>query len=92
MYVTRDYAQRYVTMMKQVCLLAVIALFGCTSQPTTEELESEALETGDWSEVEQRARVIERMSAESKPKCPEHLMLVCIKDGEHEECFCASRD
>lgn len=78
-------------MMKQVCLLAVLALFGCTSQPTSEELESEALETGDWSGVDERERMTERMKVAPKPKCPEHLMLLCIKDGEHEECFCQSR-
>lgn len=78
-------------MMKKVLLVAILALFGCTSQPTTEELEGEALKTGDWSDVEQRAKMTEKMSVKPKPKCPEHLMLLCIKDGEHEECFCQSR-
>ena len=76
--------------MKYISLLVLIALVGCASPPTTEELEVDAAKTGDWSAVEDRARMNEKMSVEPKLSCPEHLMLICIKDGEHEECFCQS--
>lgn len=57
-----------------------------------EELEIEAAEqTGDWEAVDDRARMVERMSATPELKCPEHLMLICVKDGEHEVCACQSR-
>lgn len=74
--------------MKHMSLLALLVLIGCASRPTAEELEVEAAKTGDWSAVEERARMNEKMRVAPKLKCPEHLMLICIKDGEHEECFC----
>lgn len=76
--------------MKYLSLFVLIALVSCASRPTTEELEDDAVKTGDWSTVENRERMNEKMTEASKPKCAEHLMLVCIKDGEHEECFCQS--
>lgn len=78
--------------MKRLSLLVLIGLFGCSSQPTLEELETEAAEqTGDWEAVDDRARMVERMSATPELKCPEHLMLICVKEGEHEECYCQAR-
>ena len=50
----------------------------------------DAVKTGDWSTVENRERMNEKMTVSPKPKCAEHLMLICVKDGEHEECFCQS--
>lgn len=78
--------------MKRISLLILIGLFGCTSQPTVEELEiAAAEETGNWEAVDDRARMVEKMSVTPELKCPEHLMLICVKDGEHEECYCQSR-
>ena len=74
--------------MKYIGLLVLTALVGCASSPTTEELEVDAAKTGDWSAVEDRERMNEKMRVVPELKCPEHLMLICIKDGEHEECFC----
>ena len=50
--------------------------------------EVDAAKTGDWSTVEDRARMNEKMSVAPKLKCPEHLILMCIKDGAHEDCSC----
>jgi len=74
--------------MKYISLLVLIVLVGCASPPTTEELEVDAAKTGDWSAVEDRARMNEKMSVAPKLKCPEHLILMCIKDGAHEDCSC----
>jgi hypothetical protein len=74
--------------MKHITLLVLIALVGCASRPTSDELEVEAAKTGEWSAVEDRERMNEKMRAMPELKCPEHLMLICIKDGAHEECFC----
>ena len=74
--------------MKYISLLVLIALVGCASPPTTDELEIDAVKTGDWSAVDDRERMNEKMRVTPKLRCPEHLMLLCYKDGEHEECFC----
>ena len=76
--------------MKYLSLLVLIALVGCASRPTTEELEVDATKTGEWSAVEDRERMNKKMRVTPELKCPEHLMLICIKDGGHEECSCRS--
>ena len=76
--------------MKYASLLVLVALVGCASPPTLEELEIDAAKTGDWSAVDDRTRMNKKMRVTPKPKCPEHLMLLCYKDGGHEECFCQS--
>ena len=71
-------------------LLVLIVLVGCASRPTIDELEVEAAKTGDWSAVENRERMNERMRVTQDLKCPEHLMLTCIKNGGYEDCACQS--
>lgn len=78
--------------MKKLSLFIFIALSSCQAQPPVETLEAEALKTGDWSEVDRRAEMKERMEVAPDLKCPEHLMRICVKDGEHEECSCQSRN
>jgi hypothetical protein len=74
--------------MKYISLLVLTVLVSCASSPTTEEVEVDAMKTGDWSAVEDRERMNEKMRVAPKLKCPEDLMLICIKNGEHEDCFC----
>jgi len=76
--------------MKFASLVLLIILVGCASRTTTEDLKDEALTTGDWSAVEDRERMNKEMRVAPKPKCPEHLMLICIKNGEYEDCSCLS--
>ena len=76
--------------MKHISLLVLVILVGCASRPTSDELEVEAAKTGEWSAVEDRERMNDKMRALPDLKCPEHLMLVCVKDGAYEECACRS--
>ena len=46
--------------VKFVGILALCLLVGCSTRPTIEELEAEALDTGDWSAVEKRQRMDEK--------------------------------
>lgn len=77
--------------MKILSILVAAFLIACESQPTMQELEDEALRTGDWSAVEQKDRMAERMQIAPELKCPEHLIRICIQNGEHEECYCQPR-
>lgn len=74
--------------MKYMSLLVLIVLVGCASRPTLDELEVEAARTGDWSAVENRERMNERMRVTQDLKCPADLMLNCKKNGAHEDCVC----
>jgi len=66
----------------------LIVLAGCVTRPTMDELEMEASKTGDWSEVERReARDRARMES-TPPDCPQHLMKLCVKQGQKRTCSC----
>lgn len=76
--------------MKTINILALALLAACSAQPTMEELEKEALETGDWEAVEKRERMNERMGVIGDPQCREGFIHFCEKQGEQEVCECVS--
>ncbi|MCH8060728.1 MAG: hypothetical protein IIA11_09750 [Proteobacteria bacterium] len=66
--------------MKLVSIIALCLLVGCTSRPTLEELEAEALITGDWTEVENRERMDKRWGVvQTESRCFTGFVLVCHK-------------
>ena len=72
-----------------VMSIALVLLFlvlgmavGCAPYPTMEELETEAMQTGDWSKVESRQRAIERRAERRGPTCPSGY--VAFKDGQKD--------
>ena len=66
-----------------------VGIAGCSSRPTMQELEQEAEQTGDWSEVEKRQRMDRAMGrVETDPVCPEGMILRCSTKGERELCDC----
>jgi hypothetical protein len=80
------------TCAKLLCLLALVAvtgISGCASRPTMEELEKEAIATGDWSEVEKRRQMDRRMGkVDPDRQCPSGESLLCRQAGERENCEC----
>ena len=70
------------------CLLTV----GCGHIATLEELENQALITGDWSEVERRERIIARRKARRGPVCPKGYMAYCESMMAGKNCSCISKD
>ena len=77
--------------MKFVGIVALCLLVGCTARPTLEELETEAMATGDWAAVEKRERMDRRMGlVDPDNQCPNGKVLLCNKKGEHEDCECVS--
>lgn len=74
--------------MRLVSILIFFLLVGCATPQTLEELETEALATGDWKAVEDRERAIRIMGSPLVQKCPEGLALLCFKKGMHEVCSC----
>ena len=52
---------REVNNVKGIMILALLFAAGCSAYVPLEQLEAEALVTGDWSKVEQRERTIARL-------------------------------
>lgn len=67
-------------------IVALILLAGCAA--SLEELEREAMQTGDWSAVEARNRVLERREAKRAQTCPAGKKRWCTVESGHERCSC----
>lgn len=82
-------------MMKLTTILSVLILMttaGCTASPTIEELETQALLSGDWSRVESRERSVARRMARQGPSCPKKHIAVCIDRFHDNICSCVQTD
>jgi hypothetical protein len=77
-----------VRLMRAIVLTALVALAACTSQKTLEELEQEALATGNWTEVEKREMAQTRRGKNSDKRCPEGFVNVCLESGMSIDCRC----
>ena len=78
--------------MKTLSLLAVCLMSGCGMLPSLDELETEAMLTGDWSAVEQRERSIARRMAALPVQCPDGYVAICEENFADRNCACASGD
>lgn len=78
--------------MKYAAIAISLLLVGCASSPETEELERQALETGDWSAVERRERVADKRRRQVSPDqgCADTQMVFCESLGSMEKCSCMS--
>lgn len=71
-----------------ISIFVLIILGACAPVTPLEELEQQALVTGDWSAVELRERVMRTQQGGDLPKCPEDELRVCIDEGVVEHCMC----
>lgn len=74
--------------MKIIPILALLVLCGCAAQPSLEELEDEALITGDWSRVESFERKLARNDRTNGLDCPRTFVEVCRESGLTTKCSC----
>ncbi len=72
--------------------LGVLLLSGCSSLASMEELERQAMLTGDWSAVEQRERILARREAERGLQCQSGEISFCEKYVGRTECICINND
>lgn len=83
---TRDMEVRNV---KGIMLLGLLLVAGCSAHVPLEQLEAEALVSGDWSRVEQRQRMIERRKLRSSLACPPGKIGYCeVGASRQERCSC----
>ena len=68
-----------------LCLLCLLC--GCVGRPTMQELETQALVSGDWSAVESRERMQFRLGRRADTQCPRGHTLFCIEHGI-QKCYC----
>ena len=79
--------------MKTLAILIIGSfLSGCamTPAPTLEQLEIEAMLTGDWSAVERHERAEKRRLARQPLQCPPNYINYCVTFSK-EGCSCVSR-
>lgn len=77
------------------CLVVVLGLTllgGCGTYHTLEELEDQALVSGDWSDVERRESKIAMRTGRSGVSCPAGTTFVCQRGGVAERCDCVAFD
>ncbi len=78
--------------MKITSILIIALLAGaCATPPTLEELEFEALRTGDWSAVERRERAMARRAARQPIDCPKGEIEFCDSQFGQRRCECVGR-
>ena len=77
--------------MKILIVLVLVGLAGCTGSPTLEELETQALLTGDWAAVESRERSLARRQARQGPSCPMGYVAYCEDRFYDKVCTCLDR-
>lgn len=80
--------------MKHLFVFGLILLAGCAAAPTMEELEAEAMRTGDWSKVEDREVLQARRTGRAQAECPKGYAVFCKAEAEvgSENCKCVSRE
>ena len=79
--------------MKIFGLLILLFVVGCAPMKSLEQLEREAMMTGDWSAVEQREKAVARKAERQgiKMNCPVGYIAYCQGYAGRDECSCVSR-
>ena len=70
--------------------ILILMLGGCAAVPTLEELEDQAVLTGDWSQVEKRERIIARRQAREPLDCAKGYISYCETRIVNTQCKCLS--
>ena len=77
--------------VKIVNLIVLCFLAGCANSVSLEDLEAEAMVSGDWSAVDKREQSLRRRRNIGGPECPDGLTLYCVDDGMGEHCQCVTK-
>jgi len=74
--------------MKFVILFSLVIVASCAQRTPLEQLEAEALTTGDWTAVERREEQIKEWLESSAPGCPKGLNKYCVEEQSGIQCYC----
>ena len=78
--------------MKYSVLLLALCLMGCAQTATLDELKAQAMQTGDWSQVEKREKIIARRAASRGLSCPVGYSSYCESFALEQRCACVPSD
>lgn len=79
--------------MKGMLLVVLMLLTGCAGLASLEELQSQALLSGDWTKVEQRERGIALRQLHSfVQQCPAGMASYCEAGLGGKRCACVKTD
>ena len=73
--------------MRLIGGILLVILAGCAGSPTLEELEDEAIVSGDWSAVEEREELLKR-KGKNVLQCPSGFVSSCYEVGLRVDCKC----
>jgi hypothetical protein len=74
--------------MRIIVLVLTVTLAACASEPSLEELEDQAMVSGDWSAVERREEIQRDLRGKSAQSCPDKHTMVCEQTGANDKCTC----
>lgn len=69
-------------------VLALCLLGGCSTYYSLEELEQQAMLTGDWSQVEERESILAKRAQRLGTSCPTGSVRYCENRGDGNRCAC----
>ncbi len=78
-------------MTRVLLLLAFLAMGACADKRTLEDLEKEAMETGDWSAVERREKKMAEKEARRAAGCRTTETLICETLADVQRCYCITK-
>lgn len=78
--------------MRFLSVFALVLLSACATGPTLEELEDQAMLTGNWAAVEHRERSLARRQARQGLQCPAGYLSYCEDRYGDARCSCVPQD
>ena len=78
--------------MRGIIVATLLILGGCSGYQTLEQLEDQALVSGDWSAVEKREELIARQARRNGPQCPKGFTAYCETSVFEQRCACVDRN
>ena len=75
-------------MMKILGIAGLVLLAGCAGRPTLEELENQAIASGDWTLVHRREAMLERRQEQRGLHCPDEYVRYCWDHVAEQRCTC----
>ena len=76
------------TGMKFAILISLVIIVGCAPRPTLDQLEEEALVSGEWTTVERREEIVRKRRESTAPGCLVGYRKKCIEEQSGIQCYC----
>jgi len=83
-----EYRLMMETGMKFAILISLAIIVGCAPRPTLDQLEEEALVSGEWTTVEKREELVKKRLESTAPGCPIGHSKKCIEEQSGIQCYC----